>query len=172
MGNMFSNKLKTDHTNFKGAGCIFTNGTHILGGYQPHKTSPVISGFGGKRKEYESFTTTAFRETIEELFDIKDVPKYLIDVLENEIPPSKAKMEDGYIILIYNFDDLTHLLNEVRTYFGMVKLYPYRFPKDMHELIMNREVHKDSEVSHLCLLPVVNNLQFDPLFVKDINNLN
>ena len=81
-------------------------------------------------------------------------------------------MEDGYIIIIYNFDDLTHLLNEVRTYFGMVKLYPYRFPKDIHELIINREVDKDSEVSHLCLLPVVNNLQFDPLFVKDINNLN
>jgi len=42
----------------------------------------------------------------------------------------------------------------------------------MHELIMNREVNKDSEVSHLCLLPVIKNLQFDPLFVKDINNLN
>ena len=34
-----------------GAGILFTNGTHILCGYQPNKKNAIISGFGGKIEE-------------------------------------------------------------------------------------------------------------------------
>ena len=54
-----------DESNFMGAGCIFTNGTHVLAGFQPNKKSPAISGFGGKRHGTETFTQTALRETLE-----------------------------------------------------------------------------------------------------------
>jgi hypothetical protein len=55
------------------AGIVFTNGTHILAGYQPRKKNPHISGLGGSKQKDESYMQTAWRETLEELFELKDI---------------------------------------------------------------------------------------------------
>jgi hypothetical protein len=173
MGSFFTKPVepKIDHTNFKGAGCIFTNKILILAGYQPTKSTPHISGFGGKRKAKESFMHTALRETLEELFDIKNVPEHLIESIQMLVPPESVMVQGEYIVLIYSFRDLSEILTLVRQYISNLDLYPRGFPTNVHELVMGRIIHPESEISHLCILPAVKHLKLDPLFLEDINIL-
>jgi hypothetical protein len=164
-------ETKTDHTNFKGAGCIFTNKISILAGYQPNKPIPHISGFGGKRKSKETFMHTALRETLEELFDMKNVPEHLIESIQMLVPPDSVLLQGDYILLVYSFRGLSEILSLVRQYISNVELYPRGFPTNVHELVMGRIIHPESEISHLCILPAVKNLKLDPLFLEDINIL-
>jgi hypothetical protein len=48
------------------AGCLFTDGAHVLAGMQKGQ----LNGFGGKRENREPIYITAWRETLEELFGI------------------------------------------------------------------------------------------------------
>jgi hypothetical protein len=154
---------------FTAAGCVFTNETHILGGYQPNKDVPYISGFGGSRLEGETFERTAVREMIEELFDI-EVTGEMIEWILKMIRPSKTIKHTGYMILQYSFEQLDEIMKYLEPYGEDSGLYKV-WPKNLGELIFKRSPKPSSEVSTLCILPFVKGLTIDEQFKKDIDEM-
>ena len=152
-----------------GAGCLFTNGKLTLAGLQRKCGQMVISGIGGKRNEGEGPHENAMRETIEELFDIAEVSKELIDLLVREFLPMKMYGTATYTFYVYSFEDLHKLLAIVSTKITS-SLYD-NFPSTISDLVLNRKYDTRSELPILCLVPVSQNLSFDPYFVDDINVL-
>ena len=55
------------------AGIMFTDKNSVLAGYSSHKLA--ITGIGGKKKGDETAIQTAIRETVEELFELEEIPK-------------------------------------------------------------------------------------------------
>lgn len=150
------------------AGAIFTNGTHILAGYQPNKKTPFISGIGGRMEESEKFIETAIRESIEEILDIKIVPRKLIEDIIKNVEFKKTIENDSYSIVIYTFEDLFKILEIVSSHIKASPIYK-KIPSDLEELIFQRFPSKESEISQLCILPIVNHSHTLPLV--DINLL-
>ena len=155
---------------YTSAGCIFTNGTHILGGYQPNKKTPCISGIGGKREGCEEFVQTAMREMLEELFGIYSRNDLVNSLMA--IPYDRLVISGDYVSLVYSFDSLEKILEVVRLN-ATSPLYN-EIPLTLFDLIFKR-LGVNSEISHLCLLPVVNHPRGTPFiencFMKDINFL-
>jgi hypothetical protein len=64
-----------ENIDYKAAGIIFTNNTHIIAGYQEDSETNqfAFSGFGGKKEVSDNNNPkfTAIREMLEELFDIQ-----------------------------------------------------------------------------------------------------
>ena len=169
------NNFVTDPEKFKAAGVAFTNGVHVLAGYQPHKKHPSISGIGGSREPGESYMQTALRECVEELFEPTSIPKALLPKL-TEIAPQKVIQSGSYINAIYSFDDL-HAMLAIMKRTGLRSPLYETFPKNLTELIMNRiptsalSGDKAAEISHLALLPVVTQTAdtlIDPYFAADM----
>lgn len=171
-------RLSTTHI---GAGCLFTDGKLVLAGYQPFKEVPCISGLGGTKKEGETVFQTAMRETIEELFEIKDISVVFLEYIKRQLP-GKYIRNNNYIFIVYNFKQLERLLMILKNQGKKSYLYTY-FPTTLNELLFKREIiHKtDSshvlpEISHLCLLPAVNHLHTTPLvdnyFITDLQLIN
>ena len=143
------------------AGCLFTNGTHVLAGYQGS-----ISGIGGKAEEEEP-QTTALREMLEEIFDIS------FDIEKIRLIPQKIIVKKSYTIFVYSFENLETMCSIIKAA-GVVSPLYSEIPTTVWELVLKRLPH-DSEVSALCILPVVNhprNVPFvEPYFVSDIRAL-
>jgi hypothetical protein len=154
---------------FTAAGCVFTNGTHILGGYQPNKDIPYISGFGGSRLEGETFERTAVREMIEELFDI-EVTGEMIKWILKIVTPSRTIKHTGYMILQYSFQQLDEIMKYLEPYGEDSGLYKV-WPKNLGDLIFKRTPKPSSEVSTLCILPFVKGLTIDEQFKNDIEEM-
>ena len=170
------NNFVTDPEKFKAAGVAFTNGIHVLAGYQPHKKHPSISGIGGSREPGESYMQTALREYVEELFEPLSIPKSLFPKLA-QLAPQKVIQSGSYINAIYSFDDLQAMLTIMKRLGLRSPLYE-KFPKNLTELIMNRvptgalSSDKAAEISHLAILPVVVQAAetfMDPYFVADMS---
>ena len=157
---------------YTSAGCIFTNGTHILGGYQPNKTAPCVSGIGGKRDDCEEFVQTALREMLEELFGIYDRPDFITALMA--IPYDRLAISGDYVSLIYSFSSLEKIMAEL-VRLNAVSLLYNEMPLCLADLILKRSNLIDSEISHLCLLPVVRHPRGTPFiencFMKDIIGL-
>ena len=151
------------------AGCIFTNETHILAGYQPNKTTPYISGFGGNRLEGEPYEHTAIREIIEELFDIEATYDMITWVL-NDLKPIRSIKHTGYMVLQYTFEDLDKIIKYLESYGVNSRLYKV-WPKNLYDLIFTRTPTKSSEISTICLLPFVKDIVIDDKFKKDIDEI-
>lgn len=167
------NNFVTDPDTFKAAGVAFTNGTHVLAGYQPYKKHPCISGIGGKRKKGENYMQTALRECIEELFEPdKPIPNPLFSKLVSVVP-QKIIQSGSYINVIYSFDDLHKMLRIIKRSRLISRLYS-TLPKNLNELIINRRLSSErkSEISHLTLLPIITTSIeepfIDPYFLKDM----
>lgn len=169
------NNFVTDPDKFNAAGVAFTNGRHVLAGYQPHKKHPSISGIGGSREIGESYMETALRECVEELFEPTSIPKSLFAKLAT-IAPQKVIQSDTYINVIYSFDDLEAMLKLIKRS-GLTSPLYIAFPKNIQELIMNRipaaslGPAKEVEITHLALLPVIEHAAdtfMDPYFMADM----
>lgn len=133
------------------AGVVFKSETHVLMGYQPHKA--MISGIGGKPKEFEALIHTAFREAIEELFGVK--PSYWLITSLSEIFKNAGSVQNGgYTMFVLSFDELTRFMNYVQ---ASVQTSPYyaQFPESIHDLLLRRRTPPDAEVTHLALIPLV-----------------
>jgi len=152
---------------FKAAGSVFTNGTHILAAQQPLKNPAIISGIGGSREAGETVMVTAIRETLEELFDLKNVSKRLIDTIIESVPPKKIIKNGSYVFGIYDFNSLTKMLQIVKK-FGIKSPLYKKFPETLFDLISTRIISSSAELSHLALLPLVDNLKIDKNLLEDI----
>ena len=145
------------------AGCLFTNGTHVLAGYQG-----TINGIGGKAEEGEEPQATALRETLEEIFGIYD-----FDIEKVRLPPQKIIVKNDYNIFVYTFDDLESICSILK-WSGVKSPMYSEIPTTVWDLIVKR-LPIESEVRALCLLPVVNHPRHmpfvEPYFISDIRAL-
>ena len=155
---------------FDSAGTLFTNGTHVLAGYQKDPTSPTVSGIGGKREGSEWYMETAIRETVEELFHIDPVPATLIRRIILSVEPTRVEKMGSYVLVIYNFKDLEKILEIVRNEIKLSPVYK-TLPKTVSDLMLERILAPDSraEITHLCLVPLVKNAKMDISFQEDIH---
>jgi hypothetical protein len=159
---------------FTAAGVIFTDGKLMLAGYQPKKTHPFISGIGGSKKDYETPHDTAIRETLEEIFNIETVQTQIIDFIKISITPSKTIKNGGYVCFVYSFNDLEKLL-DIISKLGITSHLYNPMPQTLSELMLNRDTTIETEISHLCLLPLVKHDNKDPLvdinLIKDMSQI-
>ncbi len=161
------------YASFMGAGCEFTDGKHILAGYQPHKKYPCISGIGGHTEQGETYLQTAYRETIEEIFDVEatKIPAGLIDTLIRKMCPREIRMKKGYVLVTFTFQDLEKFLKLCRRYKLKSALYT-KLPKNLMQTIQHRIQNPEAEIEALCLLPIVKHSKpcafVHPGFVHDI----
>ncbi len=113
------------------AGCLFTDNRHILAGFQPNKSNKIISGFGGKAEGYETPFQNAWRETLEELFELpQEHILFLIDEIEKNIPYMKTYTNGNYTVFVYSFDNLLSLLQLCQTNHIVSPLYD-TFPTEL-----------------------------------------
>jgi len=152
---------------FEGAGCLFTDDTYVLAGYQPNKRKATISGFGGKRLPGETYLQTALREMIEELFGIIPQSFTLVYIAQN-ISIKSAYMNGTYVVVQYSFEDLEHIIEHLGNSNESSKLYK-SWPHSIEDLIFSRAYKPNSEVAQLCILPLAQNLEISKEFVKDLN---
>jgi hypothetical protein len=160
-----------------GAGCVFTDGKHILCGYQPHKKKPGITGIGGHKEGEETYLETAYRETIEELFHVTNtvIPIGLIATLIRSMKPKKIKMKKGYVLVTFDFRDLEMFLKTCKKS-GLRSPLFKKMPTTLLETIQQRTTDLKAEISVLCLLPVVFHdgkaKDFvNPYFIQDIRDM-
>jgi len=144
------------------AGCLFTNGTHVLAGYQG-----TINGIGGKAEEGEEPQTTALREMLEEIFGLE------FDIEKIRFEPKKIIVKKSYTIFVYDFDDLESMCSVLKGCSIVSPMYS-EIPTTVWDLIVKR-LPVESEVRALCLLPVVDHPRHmpfvEPYFVSDIRAL-
>jgi hypothetical protein len=155
---------------YKYAGIVFTNGRHILAGYQPHKKTPFISGIGGKKNENETYIKTAIRETLEELFQITNFPPKLLHEIQNILIGKKIILIDNYISILCTFSDLLRIIFLLEK--NKIKSVLYgTLPSTLEELIFQRKKNRKAEISDLVLLPLAENLMIDECFLNDFKKI-
>jgi hypothetical protein len=154
------------------AGFVFSNGTHILAGYQQAPTKQMLSGFGGKAEARDrSLFETAWRETVEELFDIPSdrVPPIPLALFRNEpFPLQTGGGAGGYVEFPYSFEQLECILTYLREQNLESPCYS-EFPTTVHDLILRRRPQPTSEIGHLSLLLLSSSpSRIDPFFTESI----
>ena len=156
--------------NANSAGCLFTNGQYILAGLQIKNGHKIISGIGGRCEEDEDSIHNAIRETIEELFEIYDVPEVIDEILIHYIP-RRFITNNTYTILVYTFEDLLDFVKIIESYHLYSPIYE-TFPKSMEDFLLKRTPTPSSEIKALVLLPNDVEMSLDPLFLSDLVLLN
>jgi len=166
---------------FTAAGVLFTDGTHVLAGFQPLKETPSISGFGGSREGKETIRETAFRELLEELFDPEPEPeptfniKPLIRVLKERYKKDPIVKKSSYRFLILPFRELTAILALVKA-IGLRSQVYTMIPTTIADLIKKRRPLPTSEISTLMLLSRTATTgskgeAIDPHFLEDLQSI-
>lgn len=151
------------------AGVLFTNGTHVLGGYQPKKEYPCISGIGGKRELRDtSYIYTGLREFLEEVFDINST---YIELIQEHVTPLRIVELGSYINIVYSFSDLETILTLLREKGAESRLYD-EFPTTIDALMYQRKIGDEQELTHLAILPRISTHGDGPFvgkeFIKDM----
>jgi hypothetical protein len=150
--------IPEDYRSWGGAGLVFTSGDLILCGYEPNKKVPAIYGIGGKRESTDTtFYHTAFREAFEELLGVGPSAGIMGALIGAAVPKKTVKIGGGargYIMIQYGFADLVRFLEIMRRASMRTPFYP-RLPRSIEELLTARRCAASTEMTHLCLLPVV-----------------
>ena len=144
--------ISEEYRIYRGAGIIFTNGSSILCGYEPNKHKPAIYGIGGKRETVDAtYRHTAFREAIEELLGILQIPERVWSkMLSRE--PQRVDNVNSYIMMYYTFEDLEYFLKAMR---GLSTPFYTYIPRSLTEPLLGRNTSASTEMTHLCIVPVV-----------------
>jgi hypothetical protein len=159
---------KYDVLTYQAAGCLFTNNQLVLAGYQPNKSLPYISGIGGTKMPGETFQRTAFRETLEEIFNVNTFPLGLLNTIELILEPTRIMQNGNYIIIVLTFEDLGIILRICRAYNLKTPIYD-TIPLRLNDLIFNRKFDISAEITHLALIPLAKKVTIDPYFVEDLD---
>jgi hypothetical protein len=144
---------------YYGAGCLWVSNTHFLAAIhtrqsRSHKPKK-ISGFGGKTHEGEAWWNTAFRETVEEIFDVKTVPAELLAKLRKVLVPRAIlhQTSPSYLTLVFSMDDMKRFLFQCKKYLKTSPLYR-QFPTSAYEVVFDRTYATEkSEISHIVFWP-------------------
>ena len=148
------------------AGIMFTDGKHVLAGYNQHTMK--ISGIGGKAKEGETAVHTAIRETVEELFELEEIPAELTELLYNNLTFDDLFFKGAYTTFIMDFRyDLEVIFNAISKFNIRSRVYS-TIPQTLEQLLMTRIVAPEVEMSHLMLLPCVYNIDLSKSLLLDI----
>jgi hypothetical protein len=146
--------IPEEYRTWNGAGLVFTNGSLILCGYEPNKRFPAIYGIGGKRESTDTtFYHTAFREAFEELLGVAP-PRGVTEQMCGAAHSKQIVSVGGYMMIQYDFADLVTFLRVLRTA-GVDSPFYARFPRTVEELLVARRHSASTEMTHLCVLPVV-----------------
>jgi ADP-ribose pyrophosphatase YjhB (NUDIX family) len=135
------------------AGCLFTDGLYVLCGLQKEDDKMVLSGFGGKAEGGESSVQCAIRETFEELFNITEIPKGLLNDIFTGYIPNRILQNGSYSVLVYSFWELEDFLTIAR-YHGIQSPVYSKLPRTIQDLLFSRKVCEDAEIKGLALLPL------------------
>jgi hypothetical protein len=164
--------LIDSHPSYTGAGVLFVEGLVALAGIQKHfklsKPDAIarLSGFGGCRDPTDiDWCYTAWREVVEELFDVKPVPSTLVQTLRTHITRRVVTESNGYVQIRCTFADLTQVLKLCRSLPSA--LYP-SMPKTLDDLLLKRSPIPTCEIGTLALLPITHDLMVDPDFMSDL----
>lgn len=149
------------------AGVIFTDGRYVIGGYQPKKDMPCITGIGGKRElRDESYIYTGLREFLEEIFDIPDtLHASCIQLIQEHVTPLRIVELGPYINLVYSFKDLETILNILHEK-NITSRFYVTFPLTINDLVYNRLIFDDQEITYLALLPSISTHPIESCFVS------
>ena len=147
------------------AGILFTDGKMVLAGFNPHKFR--ITGIGGKKKQVELPYQTALRETIEEIFELNEIPPKLVEELTELLKFDSVLATKHYTTFIMNFNDLELILEKMCEYQLSSKVYDI-IPTSLLGLLFLRKQVASAEFSHLTLIPCTYNLEFDNSLLVDI----
>ncbi len=144
---------------FKAAGCLFTDGHHVLAGYQPRKVKPFMSGIGGARKWGEPHQDTAIREMVEEIFEpLYEVPPAFYEAILENVKPRASLQSGGYVCLVFTFKDLEKILKIAGRYRITSRVYR-KLPKTLLDLLGTRDASGTAdwkpEITQFGLLPLV-----------------
>jgi hypothetical protein len=135
------------------AGCLFTDGKHVLAGLQQKNGNLVLSGFGGKIEPTDECTIdAAIRETLEELFHIEVPPEIVRYIMVHNLPQNQFQNGD-YRVHVYSFWDLVDFLHICQG-FGVVSPLYDSIPTDILSLIQKRKILPEAEIKELSLLPM------------------
>ena len=149
------------------AGLLFTNEKLFLAGYKSFKGH--VTGIGGKpHEEDQTILHTALRETIEELFGIKEVDSDLIAQLLIVVKPYREVTNETYTHFLCTFSDLKYLLTYCYLH---VQTSPYYdiFPTTIEQLILDRKNTERAEIAQLCLLPFASDIRIARHLIQDVN---
>lgn len=156
---------------YTAAGCLFVAGSVALAGVQKQflvgvgKRNPVLSGLGGRREPNDiDWLHTALRETVEELFNVKDISVTLLNRLRHALPVRSAVETGGYVMIQYSFEDLVILLTCCASLVS--PLYKVQ-PRTVQDLIVKRCVGS-GEIGSLALVPRLTGVTLDPHFEEDL----
>jgi len=151
------------------AGMMFTDMNSVLAGYNSHKLE--ITGIGGKKKGDETPRQTAIRETIEELFELEEIPNELLEFLLINLTFSTVFSRGGYSTYVMDFQyDLEVIFNGLQMYPVKSRVY-YELPETLADLLLKRKNDVNAEFSHLVLLPFASTIDIAGCFVNDIRHL-
>ena len=133
------------------AGILCFSNTHVLAGVQKYKKRQ-IGGFGGKCENVDvDFRDTAIREFLEELFNIRATPTLAACIDPFLTIPTYVASHD-YAIFFITLTDLELILDNL-TYAGAKSpYYPEGFPRTISQLISERSMKVNGEISRVLLL--------------------
>jgi len=168
---VITSQISPLYPGYTAAGCLFVEGPVALAGVQKQflvssgRRAPVLSGLGGRREDSDlDWIHTALRETVEELFDVKNVPVALLNRLRLHLPIRHAVENSGYVLAQYSFDDLSVLLGVCASL--QSPLYKVQ-PRTVHDLITKRCVGS-GEIGSLALVPRLQGVTVDTHFEADL----
>jgi hypothetical protein len=148
------------------AGIFFTDEKIFLCGYSQHKHK--ITGIGGKKQNNELPYETALRETLEEIFEFDNIPFELLNELNASLTFNNIIGSKKYTNFIMSLHDLELILNIVNKYHLKSRVYK-TLPKNLGELIYQREYVNNIEISKLYFFPLKENPNFDFSLNLDIS---
>jgi hypothetical protein len=155
----------------RGAGVLFRDETHFIGGYQPK--IGLINGIGGKKEPGDkNAKETALREMLEELFGYSD--SKIIDALST-IKEEKVIEHDTYTVYVYSLYHLSSMLHIIST-FRIQSDYYEQNPLTIRDLIYKRlllqgEAQAHQELTKIHLLPLTRREGLSLDLIKDITAL-
>jgi len=165
---------------YTGAGILFVGGPVALAGVQKFwrvakqqggSGHGILSGLGGSKEDGDAdWLDTAWREVVEELFDVKDVPAALLLSLRSHIPlpiPPLITNTSGYILLHLGFAELEVALALCGKHGIQSELYK-AIPTTVSDLVMKRSPSPRAELGPLALLPITHRVTISSEFTGDL----
>ena len=156
---------------FQAAGILFTDGTHVIAGFQPSKGA--YSGFGGSREARETIRATAIREALEELLEPEGQIQPFVNSLKERYKSYTVTRKGSYRFLVLSFNELLDILKEAKAVDLKSQIYK-SIPTTIAALLTKRQPQTTTEVHDLILLPVsatVHTIPLDPNLEEDLATL-